>query len=399
MYGTRRACFSAVRRDEDAADHGVALLRVSAGIRPGNAVFTNFAVPPMSWRAPSPCRRRSRDRAARRRELHRRERRVGRSTLKAGFAEWRLAPAVPATARAAAARASQGEQGDRLAHSSSSHRRKEEPTRQRSAGATSSRSSTIDARVDRVLDRRLAVEHVGAGALEQIASPRARTRPGSPGRTTPCAIAIGGNGDSRSGSQPSTVGMNPLRASSDEGRGRPAPSPSEYAITAPCEKPPSTICSGGNGSASSQSERSCVARVERVVVREADARDDVPVRAAGRQRERRARRVAVQALPRIERVEQREEVVLVGAAAVQEDESALRLADRRALAARSRLTCASSSPADPAAASAAARPASGDARSRAAGSASRRDAPVSSSVPKPGPSVAISKRTPLGSRK
>ena len=76
------------------------------------------------------------------------------------------------------------------------------------------------------------------------------------GSYVPCAIAIGGNGGSRSGSQPSTVGMKPLSASSARVRGRPAPSPSAYVITAPCEKPPSTMSSAGNGSASSQSASS-----------------------------------------------------------------------------------------------------------------------------------------------
>ncbi len=60
----------------------------------------------------------------------------------------------------------------------------------------------------------------------------------------------------------------------------------------------------------------------------ADARHDVPVRAARRQRERAARAVAVQAALRIERVEEREEVVLVGAAPVEEHERAGRVARR-----------------------------------------------------------------------
>ena len=57
--------------------------------------------------------------------------------------------------------------------------------------------------------------------------------------------------------------------------------------------------------------------------------DDVPVRTARRQRERAARRDPEQAALRVEHVQQRDEVVLVGAAAVEEDERALRLAGRR----------------------------------------------------------------------
>jgi hypothetical protein len=53
------------------------------------------------------------------------------------------------------------------------------------------------------------------------------------------------------------------------------------------------------------------------------------VRAARRQRERPARRDAEQPPLRIEDVEEREQVELVGAAAVEEDEQALRLAGGR----------------------------------------------------------------------
>ena len=58
----------------------------------------------------------------------------------------------------------------------------------------------------------------------------------------------------------------------------------------------------------------------------------VPVRTAGRQRERRARGDAEEPSPRIEGVHQRNEVVLVGAAAVQEDKRARRVTGRRAQA-------------------------------------------------------------------
>jgi hypothetical protein len=66
-----------------------------------------------------------------------------------------------------------------------------------------------------------------------------------------------------------------------------------------------------------------VGRAERVGVRVADLADHVPVGAAGRQGERPARRDAQQPPLGIELVEQREQVVLGGAAAVEEDKSAL----------------------------------------------------------------------------
>jgi hypothetical protein len=49
------------------------------------------------------------------------------------------------------------------------------------------------------------------------------------------------------------------------------------------------------------------------------------VRTAGRERQRPPRRIAVQAALRIERVEQRKEILLVGTAAVEQDERARRL--------------------------------------------------------------------------
>ena len=52
--------------------------------------------------------------------------------------------------------------------------------------------------------------------------------------------------------------------------------------------------------------------------------------AAGRQRERRAGREPDQPALRVEHVEQGVQVVLVGAAAVQQDQRALRLPGRRA---------------------------------------------------------------------
>ena len=60
------------------------------------------------------------------------------------------------------------------------------------------------------------------------------------GSSVPWPIATGGSGGDRSSANPSTVGMKLLNTVSAAGRGRPAPSPSEYAITPPCENPPST---------------------------------------------------------------------------------------------------------------------------------------------------------------
>ena len=85
---------------------------------------------------------------------------------------------------------------------------------------------------------------------------------------------------------------------------------------------------------SSWNAASCaVGGVERVGVGVADARHDVPVvaRPAG-DRQRRARRDDVQPPLAVEHVGEAEQVVLVGAAAVVEDEQAVGLAGRRALA-------------------------------------------------------------------
>ena len=185
-------------------------------------------------------------------------------------------------------------------------------------------------RVDRVRDRRLAV---GTSAPAAVSRSRA-ARPNSTGitgssepwRSSPAAAAA-----SRSSSKPSTSGTKPRER---EDRRRPPAAPrrgrARSDITAPCEKPPSTIRSCGQRVEPVRSLG--VARAERRRIGVADPRHDVPVRAARRQGQRPARRVAVQPPLRVERVEQREQVVLVGAAAVEEDERALGLAGRRALA-------------------------------------------------------------------
>ena len=78
-------------------------------------------------------------------------------------------------------------------------------------------------------------------------------------------------------------------------------------------------------SASSQSEASANVSANVSGIRVADLVDRVPVGAAGRQVQRAARRHAQQPASRVEQVEEREQVALVGAAAVEEDEQPLRI--------------------------------------------------------------------------
>ena len=146
----------------------------------------------------------------------------------------------------------------------------------------------------------------------------------------PWPSATGGSGRDVSSDQPSTTGMNPEKPQIAAGRGRPTPSPSAKDITHPCENPPSTT--RACGSESSHSDASAYDEANVGGVRIADPRHDVPVRAARRQRQRPARAVSVQPPLGIEHVEQRKEIVLVGAAAVEEHERAGRLAGGGALA-------------------------------------------------------------------
>ena len=106
-----------------------------------------------------------------------------------------------------------------------------------------------------------------------------------------------------------------------------------------------------------------------------------------------------QAALRVELVEEPEEVVLVGAAAVVEDERALGLARRLANQWTSSLTRASA-PARGFVTGVRTRSISSRRSSRNGGRISFSPrCSGSSSTPKPGSSVAISNRTPLGSRK
>ena len=127
--------------------------------------------------------------------------------------------------------------------------------------------------------------------------------------------------------------MNPDSAISPAGRGRPAPSPSAYVITAPCENPPSTVRSGGIAASAATSSSHDDAREglgERLGIRVADLLHGVPVGASRRQVERTAWRHAEHSPLRIEQIEEREEVALVRAATVEEHEQALRRCRGRA---------------------------------------------------------------------
>ena len=105
----------------------------------------------------------------------------------------------------------------------------------------------------------------------------------------------------------------------------------------PIENPPSTVRDGVSPvraqSSSWKAASLSVGVVERLGIGEADPRHDVPVEPGpARQLERRARRDDVQAALGIERIGEREQVVLVGAAAVVEHEQTSRLACGEALA-------------------------------------------------------------------
>ena len=170
----------------------------------------------------------------------------------------------------------------------------------------------------------------------------------------------------------------------------PRPSPSAQLIAVPCEKPPST---SGCGRPSRSSASAVKLGQNDVRLGRRDPAEPVPVRASGRQRERPARRDAEQPPLGVERVEERVEVVLVGAAAVQEDERSLRLARSRPLDDCQRHPRGFGSGVS-----------TGSICSRrcsnAGGSESRSPrCSGSSSVANPGPSVASSNRIPFGSRK
>ena len=127
-------------------------------------------------------------------------------------------------------------------------------------------------------------------------------------------------------------------------------------------------------------------------------------RPPGGEAERPARSDAEQAPLGVEQVEERVEVVLVGSAAVEEDERACRLAGRLPPASRRASPHRRRSPRPRGSRVGQRRehlldPGPAGARTPEAGSATRRGAPGPRRSRSPGPSVASSKRTPLGSRK
>ena len=95
-------------------------------------------------------------------------------------------------------------------------------------------------------------------------------------------------------------------------------------MTAPWENPARTSRSGGTPTSASAASTQPLSRSnvgqERGRIGEADLAHDVPVRAARRERQRAAREDGRQAPARVELVGERLEVVLVGAAPVDQDE-------------------------------------------------------------------------------
>ena len=106
-------------------------------------------------------------------------------------------------------------------------------------------------------------------------------------------------------------------------------------MTEPCEKPPRIVRSGRDpvlGEHVVEPGRELrIGGLERLGVGIADPPDDVPVRAARRQRQRAARGRPEQAPLGVEHVKEREQVPLVGAAPVKEDERSLGVRRGRAV--------------------------------------------------------------------
>ena len=234
------------------------------------------------------------------------------------------------------------------------------------------------ARVDRVWHRGLAPEEI-----------RARSADALGGRTAELDRddrVEGAVGDRRSGSRsrsvrssskPSTSGMKPDSAMIAAGRGRPVPRPSAQLITAPCEKPPRTTRSIGTGSASRNA--AAASNVGKKVSGSGVGMPPSRYQWAppGGKRQRPTWRDPEQPPLGVERVEQREEIALVRAAAVKRAR-ALPRASPAAGRSRKRSGSTVMRPtrrAGRGAASAPARSARAGARTRAAGSTPRRGAP------------------------
>ena len=124
------------------------------------------------------------------------------------------------------------------------------------------------------------------------------------------------------GSQPSTVGMKPENARIPAGAGRSGPRVAHHRAH---REPAENRALGGQARALPQlvveGGQLGVRGVERARIRIADSRHEVPMGAGrSRQRQRCARRRYVERPSRVERVGEREQVMLVGTAAVVQDE-------------------------------------------------------------------------------
>ena len=157
------------------------------------------------------------------------------------------------------------------------------------------------------------------------------------GSNVPWAIETGSPArDARSSSKPSTVGTKPLNARIAAGRGRSAAKPSAYDITAPWENPASTSLSGGipTSAVTPSTQAESAANVGPNVAGSGKPTSCTTYQCAppgGSESGPRGRKPASRRSGSSS-FSERLEVVLVGAAAVQEHERALRLAGRRASA-------------------------------------------------------------------
>ena len=184
------------------------------------------------------------------------------------------------------------------------------------------------------------------------------------------------------------------------GRGRPATEPERPAHHRTLREAADHDPLDRHRQAVEQCARRLEAREEGARVGGGDAPEPVPVRAAGRQRERAARRDPEQPPLRVERVEQGIEVALVRTTPVEQDERSLgsalgRPLERMQLERHELVQAARGSGSGVRTGSICARRCS-NAGGRI--SVSPRCS-ASSSIEKPGPIVAISNSTPLGSRK
>ncbi len=182
-------------------------------------------------------------------------------------------------------------------------------------------------------DRVLAVGHVESRCLESLAGVCDRTRRRSRGRVGRARSRregrLGSRGRARTRRPAARTRSTP---GSRPGRGRPAARPSEYDITAPCENPARTVRSGGTPASASDGVQPGRGALEREREERLRVRDSRPVGRCTSARRRAGERAARGARTPTSRrsgsrmSSERIEVVLVRAAAVQEDEGTRRLA-------------------------------------------------------------------------